>query len=95
MSNGGTYMKLPAQTSRSEKWNVPISRFLRCRGMSRSSAETVLFPLFTLPSPPDTITMMWPLVCYNATNLHGYIAEPGDQKQEPPRVDFLNCLLGG
>ena len=57
MSNGGTYMKLPAQTSRSEKWNVPIFRLLRCRKMSRSSAETVLFPLFTLPSPPDTITI--------------------------------------
>jgi hypothetical protein len=49
---------------------------------------------------------MWPLVCYNDGNLHGYIAGPdgeadwafagpGDQKQEPPRVDFLNSLLGG
>jgi hypothetical protein len=46
------------------------------------------------------------LVRYNTTNLHGYIAgsdgevdwsfiESGDQKQEPPRVDFLNSLLGG
>jgi len=49
---------------------------------------------------------MGPLVCYSATNLHGYIAgsageinwlftEPGDQKQEPPRADFFNSLLGG
>ena len=95
MSNGGTYMKIPAQTSRSEKWNVPIFRLLRCRGMSRSSAETVLFPLFTLPSPPDTITIdVAPrlLQRHQSSWLH---AEPGDQKQEPPRVDFLNCLLGG
>ena len=46
------------------------------------------------------------LVRYNTTNFHGYIAgsdgevdwsfiESGDQKQEPPRVDFLNSLLGG
>jgi hypothetical protein len=46
------------------------------------------------------------LVRHNTTHLHGYIAgsdgevdwsfiESGDQKQEPPRVDFLNSLLGG
>jgi hypothetical protein len=49
---------------------------------------------------------MRPIVYYSAGNLHGYIArpegaadwafaEPDDQKQEPPRVDFLNSLLGG
>ena len=49
---------------------------------------------------------MRPLVCYSATSLDGYIAGPtgeigwpftesGDQKQEPPRVDFFNSLLGG
>jgi dihydrofolate reductase len=42
---------------------------------------------------------MRPLVCFIATSLDGYIAgpageidwfftEPGDQKQEPPRVTF-------
>jgi len=48
---------------------------------------------------------MRPLVCYSATSLDGYIAGsageidwpftgPGDQKQEPPREDFFNSLLG-
>ncbi|MCI0427156.1 MAG: hypothetical protein L0Z46_03970 [Nitrospiraceae bacterium] len=46
------------------------------------------------------------LVCYIATSLDSYIAGPtgeigwpftesDDQKQEPPRVDFFNSLLGG
>jgi hypothetical protein len=49
---------------------------------------------------------MRPLVCFIATSLDGYFAgsageidwfftEPGDQKQEPPRGDFFNSLLGG
>jgi len=49
---------------------------------------------------------MRPLICFIAISLDGYIAgpagvidwfftEPGDQKQEPPQVDFFNSLLGG
>ena len=83
-----------------------LPRLLRCRRLSRSSAETVLFPLFTLPSLLDTITIdaaPRPLQHYQFDR---YIAgsdgevdwsfiESGDQKQEPPRGDFLNGLLGG
>jgi hypothetical protein len=49
---------------------------------------------------------MRPLVCFIATSLDGntagpagvidwFFTEPDDQKQEPPRVDFFNSLLGG
>jgi hypothetical protein len=88
------------ERSPGEEEKVPRGR------MSRSSAYTALSPRSLCHRHSIQSLSMRPLVCYSAANLHGYIAGPageidwsftelGDQKQEPPRVDFFNSLLGG
>jgi hypothetical protein len=68
--------------------------------MIRSTADIALSPLFTLPSPLDTITIdASPRLLRGATDLHGYIArptgnndwiftDPGDLKHGLPRAAF-------
>jgi len=104
--HGSSFKTRPRAMNRSEKWNIPTIRPPRRGRMSRSSTDTALSPHSLCHRHSIQSLSMRPLVSYSATSLDGYIAGPtgeigwpftesGDQKQEPPRVDFFNSLLGG